>query len=317
MKRTLCFLLALSLVFCLFGCGEGSQGATTVGETDTQVVDDTTPAENTRETVFYVGDTLTSNNMKMTYVASGEHKESNQFLQPKDGNQYIYLTFYVENVAAKSDAHISTFDFSCYADGYACDQYYGGENDLSATLSAGRSTTGSVYFEIPVNAEEVEIEYETNWLSSEKVTFVYEGEKDSGFVAEKNAVSSDGALSVGQSATSNSLIINYLACYRDSSDNMFITPQNGHHYVTCEFEFENTSNSDQYISSFSFDCYADGRACEQAYIRDDAINSTLSSGRKAKGTVTFEIPDDASVVEVEYLSDFWTSNRVVFDASGR
>ena len=49
--------------------------------------------------------------------------------------------------------------------------------------------------------------------------------------------------------------------------------------------------------------------------RDDNLSATLSAGRKVKGTVTFEVPVDATVVEVEYLTNFWTSNRVVFDAT--
>lgn len=40
--------------------------------------------------------------------------------------------------------------------------------------------------------------------------------------------------------------------------------------------------------------------------------AAISSGRKASGTVTFEVPDEASVVEVEYAVSVWTSNRVVF-----
>ena len=49
--------------------------------------------------------------------------------------------------------------------------------------------------------------------------------------------------------------------------------------------------------------------------RDDNLSATISAGRKVKGTVTFEVPVDATVVEVEYLTSFWTSNRVVFDAT--
>lgn len=49
--------------------------------------------------------------------------------------------------------------------------------------------------------------------------------------------------------------------------------------------------------------------------RDDNLGATISAGRKVKGTVTFEVPVDATVVEVEYLTNFWTSNRVVFDAA--
>ena len=63
---------------------------------------------------------------------------------------------------------------------------------------------------------------------------------------------------------------------------------------------------------YDFDCYADGIDCQASYFRDDNISATLSAGRKAKGTVTFEVPDDAQVVEVEYVSNIWTSDRVVF-----
>ena len=66
------------------------------------------------------------------------------------------------------------------------------------------------------------------------------------------------------------------------------------------------------MSCYEFDCYADGVACDATYIRDDALSATMSSGRKTKGTVTFEVPVDATVVEVEYLTNYWTSNRVVF-----
>lgn len=49
--------------------------------------------------------------------------------------------------------------------------------------------------------------------------------------------------------------------------------------------------------------------------RDDHLSATLSAGRKVKGTVTFEVPIGAATVEVEDLTNFWTSNRVVFDAT--
>lgn len=94
---------------------------------------------------------------------------------------------------------------------------------------------------------------------------------------------------------------------------MFIQPKEGYHYVTFSFEFENISSSDAYVSSFSFDCYADGAACDSTYFRDDDLGSaTLSPGRKVKGTVTFEVPDNASVVEVEYDEISVFGSRIVF-----
>ncbi len=295
--------------------GEVSQTSSTNPESTNSSSESTaTDATETTEvqTVYHVGDILKDGDLEIVYMSSGEHIEDSEFMQAADGNKYVFIQLAFENTSTKNDASISMYSFECYADGYNADMYYGGDETLSATLSAGRSTSGYLYFEVPEDAEEIEIEYETNFFTEDKITFVYEGEQDSGYVIEANTAATDGALKVGEIAESSSLNISYLECYTDSSNNQYITPKSGYHYVTCEFEFENVSSSDQDVSCYSFDCFADGVACDLAYFRDDVISATLSAGRKAKGTVTFEVPDGATTVEVEYLSNFWTSNRVVF-----
>lgn len=37
-----------------------------------------------------------------------------------------------------------------------------------------------------------------------------------------------------------------------------------------------------------------------------------SPGRKTKGFVTFEVPNDTNIVEVEFNYDIWSSNKIVF-----
>lgn len=264
------------------------------------------------KTEYYVGDVIEDGNTKIVFMSSGDYVEENQFSQPAEGNKYIYLQFAFENLSKTTDTSISFYSFECYADGYAAEMYYGGGDDLSATLSAGRATTGYIFFEVPENAEDIEVEYETNAFTGKKIKFIFEGEKDSGYVQQLNTAPTEGAYKVGDTVESSRLKITYLSCEEYVSDNMFVVPADGYHFVSCEFEFENVGSSDEYISSFSFDCYADGINCKATYIRDDDLSATLSAGRKTKGTVTFEVPNDAQVVEVEYLSNYWTSNRVVF-----
>ena len=96
------------------------------------------------------------------------------------------------------------------------------------------------------------------------------------------------------------------------SDNMFLTPADGMKYAYIELEVENLSDSDQTISYFSFTCYADGVSCNGFYGMDDALSSSLSPGRKAKGTIAFEVPKDAQVIEFEFVDNFWTENKLVF-----
>ena len=275
---------------------------------ETQEAIETTPPK----TVYTVGDILEDGGMRIVYMSSGEFIEENDFLQPADGYRYIFLQFAFENISEKFDDSISLYSFEGYADGYAVEMYYGGEESLSASLSPGRSTTGYIYFSVPVDAQEIEIEYTTNYFTSDKITFLYEGDKDSGYAPALSTAATPGALQVGDVSESSNLKISYLSCAEYTSDNMFMQPRDGYHFVSCEFEFENLGNSDEYVSSYDFDCYADGMNCEQSFVRDDDLSATLSAGRKAKGFVTFEVPNDANVIELEYLSNYWTSNRVVF-----
>lgn len=281
-------------------------------ETKAEKTEEKVPVKEDIKTVYYVGDILQDGNMKIVYMSSGEHKEENQFMQPKEGNILIYLQFSFENVSKKSDASISFYSFECYADGYAVDMFYGGDDDLSATLSAGRATTGYVYFEIPKEAKEIEVEYTTNVFTEEKITFVYEGEKDSKYVLELNTTPTAGAARIGDTVEVEDLKISYLSCKEYKSDNMFVKPADGFRFVSCEFEFENIGKKDEMVSGFSFDGYADGKSCKSCYFPEDSISATISSGRKAKGTVTFEVPIDAKVIEYEYLANLWTAERVVF-----
>ena len=295
-KRVWFWVLIVIVLIGAIGGGGGSKdssnnGDKKVGEvasTQSTAADknqSTEPATEKAEdvqTVYKVGDILHDGNMDIVYVSSGDYQEDNEFMQPAEGKKYIFMNFAFINTSDKSDSSISFYSFECYADGYSCDAYYGGDDDLSATLSAGRSTQGSVYFEVPTDAKEIEVEYETNMFAQDKITFVFEGDKDSGYVLEKNTTATEGALKVGEKIESKSLNVTYLSCEADSSDNMFINPKDGYHYVTCEFEFENVSKSDLSVSYFSFDCYADGVNCDGAYFRDDAISATLPLEEKQK-----------------------------------
>lgn len=313
-------LVVLIVVIATSGGGGDSEDG---GSTNTASTNEALPAMSTTETKaaesetpakteYYVGDALLDGDTKIVFMSSGDYVEENEFMQPDEGRKYIYLQFAFENTSTSKDASVSFYNFECYADGYAAEMYYGGDDNLSATLSAGRATTGYVYYEVPTDAESIEVEYTTNIFTDEKIKFIFEGDKDSGYVLDMSAAAAEDAHAVGDVVESSNLKITYLSCEEYESDNMFVVPADGHRFVSCGFEFENVGTSDEYVSSLDFDCYADGLACSATYIRDDDLSATLSAGRKTTGTVTFEVPVDAEVIEVEYLSNYWTSNRVVF-----
>lgn len=138
-----------------------------------------TPAESEEQKAqtkdkYYVGDTWQNKYVNVSFDDCGEYESDNQFIQPADGNKYIYAKFTFENIG-KSDTTVGYWDFDCYADGYACDGTYGADDAaFSQTLSSGRKITGSVYFEVSQNATEIEFEYSPSFWTSEKIVFVYQ-----------------------------------------------------------------------------------------------------------------------------------------------
>ena len=294
--------------------GEVGPSAGTSGSVSSGASGSSAPQTDVK-TVYKVGDILQDGDMKIVYTASGEYKEDNEFLQADEGYKYIYLSFAFENTSDKDNASVSFYSFSCFADGYAAEMHYAGDDDLSASLSPGRFTSGSVYFMVPEDASDIEIEYETNVFTSEKINFVYDGEQDSGYVQQKDITPSENACHIGDIVEIRKLRVSYLSCEDDKSDNMFIKPKEGNKYITASFEFENLGDSDQFVSSLDFNCYADGASCNSAHFRDDSLSATMSAGRKAKGTVTFEVPRDAVAVEIEFSPNIWSDERAVFAAN--
>ena len=152
----------------------GDKKSATPSETTPPVIsennDTPTPTETTTpvDPFYRAGDIIDANGLKITYVKAEPHEESNQFMQPKDGYKYIKLFLSVENTA-KTDRYISSFEFTCYADGKKQEALYTSDGALEGgTLSSGRTDEGYIYFAVPVDATDIEVEYETSFWTDKK-----------------------------------------------------------------------------------------------------------------------------------------------------
>lgn len=121
--------------------------------------------------VFNVGDVAELDQIKITFLSAEEYVSGNQFMQPKEGNMYYRIGFEVENIG-DTDAYVSSWDWECYADGYSAEQAYFNDESLDATLSSGKKTKGYIFYEVPKDAQEVTLEYETNFWTENKIIFV-------------------------------------------------------------------------------------------------------------------------------------------------
>lgn len=142
-------------------------------ETDSSETETETEQTEEKSNIFEVGDVVETNNFRITYVSAGEYKSDNEFLQPKDGYVYWQFEFKFENISDTDHVVSSLIDWECYADNAKVDQTYIGDNNgLDATLSAGRETQGTIYYEVPADAQSVELEYDINYWQSDKIIFV-------------------------------------------------------------------------------------------------------------------------------------------------
>lgn len=125
---------------------------------------------------YKVGDTWENESLKVIYTSCYEFTDYNQYNAPADGNKIICLEFEFENIG-KSDTTVMYTDFHGYADGYEVNQSYAPDGtglDFTIKMSAGRKGTGKVAFEVPKDAQEVEIEFSPSFWSSQNIIFVYE-----------------------------------------------------------------------------------------------------------------------------------------------
>lgn len=121
----------------------------------------------------------------------------------------------------------------------------------------------------------------------------------------------DNEFVVGDVVETSDLKISFLSVSEYKEE--YLEPKDGCVYYRMEFEFENIGDSDTTISSMmNWTCYADDYSVDQAWVGDDQIDATLSPGKKVKGGVYFEVPSDANSVTLEYETNFWSEDKVIF-----
>ena len=133
--------------------------------------DDNTASDNQKITA---GHAITiDNELKISYLKCDTNfKKYSKYATVGKGKKVISATFKIENVS-DTDQYIDTIN--CYADDKKCDSFYSVEDyddPFFDSISAGRSIEGTVYFEVPSNAKDIELEFENNVWTNDKVVFV-------------------------------------------------------------------------------------------------------------------------------------------------
>ncbi len=104
---------------------------------------------------------------------SEDFKNYSQYTDVPSGYKVLQATFnFVNN--SNSDFLASAYNFDCFADDESCEQFFSVDGaGFSDTLSAGKKATNkNVYFLVPEKAEHIILEYELNFITSNKIEFV-------------------------------------------------------------------------------------------------------------------------------------------------
>lgn len=143
-----------------------------MSETDNKQEDSEEETTEETKTSFQVGDIVETSDLKISYISAEEYTSTNEFIQPKDGYVYYRMEFEFENIGDTDQTISSIISWNCYADGYAMEASYVGDDVLDATISPGKKATGAVYYEVPSDAKDITLEYEVDAWSGDKVEFI-------------------------------------------------------------------------------------------------------------------------------------------------
>ena len=122
---------------------------------------------------YNIGETVVFNDISIKYIGSDKYISDNQFISPKEGNEFYRVEFEFENIGNSDFTISSMVNWNCYADGYLVNQtWINADDDLSGTLSAGKKMKGSLYFEIPIESNSVILEYKNNVWIDDIIKFI-------------------------------------------------------------------------------------------------------------------------------------------------
>lgn len=116
------------------------------------------------------GETVTIGDIKVTLKSVNTNfTDFSEFAYVPENTKILKADFEFENTGDYTNA-ISSSYFRCYADQFSCDSFYYLTEDFYETIEPSRKSAISVYYEIPEDAELIEIEYNPT-LASEKIVF--------------------------------------------------------------------------------------------------------------------------------------------------
>lgn len=106
--------------------------------------------------------------------------------------------------------------------------------------------------------------------------------------------------------------------YKESTGSEYNAPTDGNVFLMSEFEIVNNTDREIAISSMiSFEAYADDYALEYSVAalmekEGNQLDGAIAPGKKMKGWIGWEVPQDYKNVEIHFTDNVWSNNKFVF-----
>ncbi len=121
----------------------------------------------------------------------------------------------------------------------------------------------------------------------------------------------------GETAEMNDVRVTMTSC-KLGHGSEYNKPTDGNAFLLVEFEIENNSDEELAISSMlSFEAYADDYALDYSLTalmekEGNQLDGTIAPGKKMKGWIGWEVPEDFSKAEIHFTDNVWSSNKFIF-----
>lgn len=155
-----------------------------------------------------------------------------------------------------------------------------------------------------------------------KVTSQNESTEQEADKAEDNVKDETGSgkdiFAIGETAEMNDVQVT-MTDYAENKGSEWNAPADGQIYVLVEFEIKNNSDAELAISSaLSFEGYADdylanlslGALMENEQTQ---LDGSIAPGKKMRGWIGYEVPEDWKRLEVHFTDDVWSNNKFKFE----
>lgn len=133
--------------------------------------------------------------------------------------------------------------------------------------------------------------------------------------------SKDPVFKVGEIVELGDTVISLISV-TENEGSTYVMPAEGNVFILCEFEISNNSSADLTISSMlNFEAYCDDYVCNYSISAlmqkgdKSQLDGTIAAGKKMKGVIGYEVPQDWKELEVHFTSDILSSKEVVFVAT--